>query len=391
MTENIFVLLAFFIFFSKIISDFCYRIKIPPVVGIILVGIIMGPSGFNVVKNHDDLEKLRFFSNIGVVLLLFIAGMDTEINMIKRVGKNSFIIALGGILIPFLMGFIFIYGISNNANLGIIIGTILTATSVSVTVMTLLQLKKMDTVEGNTILGAAVIDDILGIIALSITLSLIAGTNVSLSLLYMLIYIFAAIVVGFFVIPYLLNIANNLKSEKAMISITLSLLFLFSWAAEKTELAAITGAYIVGVFVGNTKFKTKIEEGITTIGDSIFISLFFVYIGLETDIEISKLDPLVSGILLLIAIVSKVVGNGLFAKLVGFDWQRSLIIGSGMIPRGEVALVVTSIVMHKIPNLIPDSYLPSIIFMIVVTSLITPILITFSYNIKIKREGINDS
>ncbi|HOJ50209.1 MAG TPA: cation:proton antiporter [Spirochaetota bacterium] len=390
MSENIFAILAFFIFFSKIISDLCYRIKIPPVIGMILIGIIIGPTGFNLIKDHNDLDKLRFFSNIGVVLLLFIAGMDTEIEMIKRVGKNSFIIALGGVILPFLMGSAIVYLFTQNTILSIVIGTILTATSVSITVMTLLNMKKINTIEGNTILSAAVIDDILGIIVLSITLSFIGGSNLTLTLVYMIIYILGAILIGIFIIPYLLDIAEKFKSEKAIISVTLSLLFIFSWAAEKTELAAITGAYIAGLFVGNTKFKSKIEEGIATIGDSIFISLFFVYIGLETHLDISHLDPIFSLLLVAIAVISKIIGNGIFAKFVGFDTPRSLIIGVGMVPRGEVALVITSVVMHKVPNLIPETYFASIVFMIMVTSIITPILITLSYK-KIKEGGVHDS
>lgn len=382
MHENIFIILAVIIILAKVLSDLFIRINIPPVLAMIVIGLVMGPTGFNLIKSQEDMHIVHFCSKLGVIILLFMAGLDTDIEKMKRIGGNTLIIALGGMVLPFMLGFSITYIFFSSVKTALIFGTILTATSVSITVMTLMDLKKLKTVEGNTILGAAIIDDILGILLLTFIFSFLGvGDKSSLmSVIYIFAYLIGAIIIGFIFIPFIMTWSSKLKTEKTLIAVSLSLLLFFAWSAEMVEIAAITGAYLAGLFIGRTRFKHKIGQDMLVLGHSFFISVFFVSIGLITKLQISQKVIIFAVIFSIVAILGKLFGSGLLAKIVGFNWKRSFAIGSGMIPRGEVALIIASIAASPLRGeLIESDQFSAVVFMVLITAFVTPFLLKYFF------------
>lgn len=415
MEGNAILFIAILIIASKVISHLFIKINLPPVLGMIIIGLIIGPTGFNLITVPADMNILRFFAEIGVIILLFMAGIETDINEMKKIGKNAFFIALGGVLVPLLMG----YGITylfyaNNPDvhrIALMMGLILTATSVSVSVMTLVDMKKMNTVEGKTILGAAIIDDVIGILILTFVLGIMGsgsgaeggGHSLWLSIGMIVAYIVGAVVIGVFVIPWLLNLASKLKVQKPLIAVAMGIVFIYAWAAQHAEIAAITGAYMAGVFIGQTRFKHKIEEGVNTIGQAMFVSIFFVFIGLETNLR-GHMNWSFAIVFTLIAVASKIIGSGLIAKKMGFDWKRSMAIGSGMIPRGEVALVIATLVsgvsahtaegVKEAANsarmaILGNEQFTAVVFMVIITALVAPFMLKIFFKDKKKKADNN--
>ena len=387
---NALIFLAVLIFFSKLVSDLFTRINLPPVLGMILIGLIIGPTGFDLLTDAHDMEKLYFFAEIGVIILLFMAGMETDLQQMKKIGKNALLIAISGVIVPLILGYGVSYLFLHNQIESIMLGVVLTATSVSVTVMTLMDMKKLGTVEGTTIMGAAIIDDVIGIFVLTIVLALTqkgSGGNVWGSFLMILLYIGGASLVGIFVFPILLNLVDKLKSEKPVVTTALALLFLFAWAAQKAEIAAITGAYLAGVFVAQTRFKKRVEEGVNLIGQVVFVSLFFVFIGVKTQLRGGNIDWWFSLAYVAVAIVAKIIGAGGMARILGFDWKRSMRIGSGMIPRGEVALVVATLVSVSQGGSLDDKHFSSVVFMVIISAFVTPFLLKLFFKEKNEDKG----
>jgi len=381
--SNALILLAIFIFFSKLLTDFFYKINLPPVLGMIIIGLILGPSGFSFIAPETaDYDKLKFFADIGVTILLFMAGLETDLLQMRKVGKNAFTVALAGVFVPLGLGVGVTYLFYHSVMTSLIMGVILTATSVSITVMTLMDMKKLKTVEGNIILGAAIIDDILGILMLTFLFGFSGASEggVFSSVVIIFLYIIGAALFGIFLFPGILNFASKMKAERPVVSIALALLFCFAWAAQKAEIAAITGAYLAGLFMGQTPFRHRITEGVSMVGHTVFISLFFIFIGVETNLKVANLNILFTIIILLAAVGGKLLGSGLAAKGVGFGWRRSLSIGAGMIPRGEVALVMASLVATQMKGAhFTESHFSAVVIMVAVTAVITPFLLKFLF------------
>ena len=240
----------------------------------------------------------------------------------------------------------------------------------------------MDSVEGNTILGAAIIDDIIGIVMLTFMFSILGLKQQSLvlSLGKIIGFLVISFAVGIFIIPWILKYARLLKVEKAVVTIVLGVMFAFAWAAEYAEIAAITGAYLTGMFVGRTKLKKRIEGEVLTLGHSLFIAMFFVSIGLETNLRLSSKDMIFAGAITIVAVLGKLFGSGLIAWWRGFSWNRSMVIGSGMIPRGEVALIIATIAASpKHGGLINLDYLSSVVFMVIISAFVTPFLLKYFF------------
>ncbi len=384
MEGNALLFLAVFILFSKIVSDLFSRINFPPVLGMILIGLIVGPTGFHLLADEGDIHKLHFFADIGVIMLMFMAGMETNINDMKKIGKNALIIAVAGIIVPFIGGFLLTYYFYHDIMISVMMGLVLTATSVSVSVMALMDMKKFNTVEGSTILGAAILDDIIGIIILTIVLGMTGRSEhgVAQSIGMIALYITGATLVGIFVFPWLLKWVENFKSEVPVITTALAMLFIFAWAAEQAEVAGITGAYLAGLSIGQTKFKHRIEEGVNTIGQALFVSLFFVFIGFDTNLRGGNINWLFTILFMVVAVFTKMIGAGLSAKALGFDWRRSMVIGSGMIPRGEVGLVVASLVTLEKGGYLSQEQFSAVVFMVIGTAFVTPFLLKFFFRDK---------
>lgn len=377
--------LALILVSTKVLGLLTRRVHMPQVVGALLAGLILGPACFNILKEttfiHDSAE-------IGVVVLMFCAGMETDIKELKKSGKASAVIALLGVIVPLIGGFgvAWLFNkpgvIDSDAAVSaflqnIFIGVILTATSVSITVETLKELGKLKTRSGNAILGAAIIDDILGIIALTIITSMAdSSVNVVLVLLKILgFFVFAAVTGYIFykVFKYWEKRAEKGLRRHAIIAFVYCLLL--SYCAEVFfGVADITGAFIAGLVISQTQRTQFLNTKFETISYMYLSPLFFASIGIKVSIpEMSGSIIWFTVLLVLVAVVTKIIGCGLGAKLCGYKNYQSIRIGVGMISRGEVALIVADKGMAL--GMMGSSFLGPVVVVVVMTTIITPILL----------------
>ncbi|NQV18844.1 MAG: cation:proton antiporter [Armatimonadetes bacterium] len=385
MENNILLHLAIIIFFSKILGAISKKFKQPPVVGMLFLGIVLGPTFLHFIEPE---AVINWIAQIGVLFLLFEAGLETNIKKIKEDSRQAVLPAAGGIILPFALGFLLTYFISNNLSQSLMVGVIFTATSVSVSVMTLIDLGKLKSLEGRCIVNAAIIDDIVGILLLTFIIGLTPGSigensHITLSVVKIIIFFVISFIFGLFILqPFFLNLKKILL-DNVVVSLAIAVVLLYSWFAEKAGLAAITGAYFAGLFLGQTHHKHAVQTGITNIGKSFFVDVFFVSIGLQFDLFEIDAHPLYVIIFVLLAIVGKMVGCGLGAKLTNFDMTRSFRVGVGMIPRGEVALIIANMALAK--GIISTNIISATILMVIISAIGTPLLLKFGFT-KLKRK-----
>jgi len=360
--------LAIILVFSKIAGDISVKLGQPSVLGKLLVGILIGPSLLGLVT---ETETLKEFSQLGVILLMFIAGLETDVDEFKRTGKASTFVGVGGIVFPLLVGYLagILLGLSTMQSW--FLGLLLSATSVSISVQALKEMNQLKSREGATILGAAVIDDVVVIIALAFLMSFAGGDiNLSVVILKKVFFFAGAIFVGWKVVPWFLNRFSSLKVTEAVTSSALIICFVYAYLAEYTGVAAIIGAYIAGVSISVTKFKHEVFEKVETISYSIFVPVFFTSIGVTA--QFSGIMDNIGLIVLLsiVAILTKLIGALVGAKLAGFNWNSSLGIGSAMISRGEVALIIAAIGLES--KLLTQDMFAIIVVVVLVTTIVTP-------------------
>lgn len=366
---------------TKIFGLLSQKVNMPQVVGALLVGVLLGPSCLNILHETDFLTKS---AEIGVIFLMFLTGLDTDFDDLKATGKSSVIIAFVGVLIPlgsgFLTYYLFFHGQRPDTMIFLesaFVGIVLTATSVSITVETLREMGKLKGKMGTSILGAAIIDDILGIIALTVITSFtVPGVDIMVVLLKILLFFVFIAVCGFFVFRLFrkLEIVYGTKRRVAIYAVAFCLLL--SYISEVYfGVADITGAYFAGLILCNvTETKSYIASKINITSYMFFTPIFFASIGIKTVITgMSQELILFTLALLIVAILSKIVGCGLGAKICGFSNMDSLAIGVGMISRGEVALIVAQ--KGEQAGLISPTLFPAIVLVVIVTTLITPILL----------------
>ena len=366
---------------TKIFSLLSQKVNMPQVVGALLVGVLLGPSCLNILHETDFLTKS---AEIGVIFLMFLTGLDTDFDDLKATGKSSVIIAFVGVLIPlgsgFLTYYLFFHGQRPDTMIFLesaFVGIVLTATSVSITVETLREMGKLKGKMGTSILGAAIIDDILGIIALTVITSFtVPGVDIMVVLLKILLFFVFIAVCGFFVFRLFrkLEIVYGTKRRVAIYAVAFCLLL--SYISEVYfGVADITGAYFAGLILCNvTETESYIASKINITSYMFFTPIFFASIGIKTVITgMSQELILFTLALLIVAILSKIVGCGLGAKICGFSNMDSLAIGVGMISRVEVALIVAQ--KGEQAGLISPTLFPAIVLVVIVTTLITPILL----------------
>ncbi len=385
------LVLALIVAGAKLVGYLVGMLGQPTVVGEIAFGLIIGPSVLNVlgmpIFTHaaETGETIKLLGELGVVLLMFLAGLETDLSAMRRVGMPALVSALGGVILPFFAGWGFGHLVGMPTNEAVFVGTILTATSVSISAQTLLELRKLRTHEGMTILGAAVIDDVLGILILSVVVALFASGGVVVPVwlvtVKMVAYFVIAIALGP-VVKWLLGWFSKLPIAEPLVAISLVLVLLFSWSAEYLGgVAAITGAYLVGILIGQTDFKHKIENAMKVFSYGFFVSIFFVDIGLRANLREALGGPLIwIGLaIIVIAILTKMLGSGLGARVMGFSNFQSLRVGAGMVSRGEVGLIVAAIGVDR--GVIPQDLFAIIVLMVVVTTLVTPIFLRAAFRV----------
>lgn len=360
--------LAIILIASKIAGSLSVRLGQPSVLGKLLIGIVLGPTVLGLVNDTDTLAQ---FSEIGVILLMFIAGLETDMEEFKRTGRSASFVGFGGIIVPLVLGYF--CGILLNLSVmeSWFLGLMLSATSVSISVQALKEMGQLKSPEGATILGAAVIDDVVVIIALAFLMSFAGGdVNLTTVILKKVLFFAGAIIVGWKVVPWFIRKFTSLRVTETVISSALVVCFVFAYLAEYTGVAAIIGAYIAGVAISVTEFKHEIFEKVETISYSIFVPVFFTSIGITAEFHgvMENLGLII--FLSILAVLTKLIGASIGAKMAGFGWRSSLGIGSAMVSRGEVALIMATIGIEA--KLLSDDMFAVIVVVVLVTTIITP-------------------
>lgn len=375
---------------TKLLGILTKRFDMPQVVGALISGLILGPSVLGILHPTEFLNQL---AEIGVIVLMFTAGLQTDINELKSSGKASFVIALAGVAIPLAGGFFLSEAFNRgheNFLQNVFIGVILTATSVSITVETLREMGKLSTRSGNAILGAALIDDILGIVCLTvITSAADPSVNFVLTAVKIVAFFALSVVVGLLLHRSIEKWMNAYGRDRKRFAIILfAFCLIYSYLAERFfGVADITGAFIAGLVISNTTRATYVTSRCETISYMLLSPVFFASIGVKVEIPEMNASILLFGVLLLIiAVASKVVGCGLGARLCRYTNKESLRIGVGMISRGEVALIVANKGIAY--GLMNPLFFGPVVIMVVATTIVTPILLRIVY--RSKEEDYSD-
>lgn len=381
---SVFKDLAIIIVFAKFFGILARRCKAPQVVGEIVAGLLIGPSILGFVQQTDFLTEM---AEVGVVLLMFSAGLETDLKELMKTGPIAFLIACCGVFVPLLGGTLLYMGFYGAAPWGsekfyqaVFIGVIMTATSVSITVQSLKEMGKLRGEVGTTILSAAIIDDVIGIIVLTFVVGFKSpDSNPGRVVLNTLLFFILALVVGFILYKIFKGFDERYPHTRRIPIMSLALCFTFAYVAEKYfGIADITGAYVAGIVLCSMRDSSYIEEKMEVSSYLIFGPIFFASIGLKTNIE--NVD---GGILLfslgfvLVALVTKIIGCGLMAKMCKFRTADCLKIGVGMMTRGEVALIVAQKGLSV--GLLTPVYFTSVILLIIVSSICVPIILKVLY------------
>ena len=375
--------LAIIMISTKILGLFTRKIHMPAVVGALVAGVILGPSCLNLITLTGDTGVfLEQMAELGVILLMFNAGLETDLSELKKNGVASFVTALIGVIVPLIGGFLgyaffFHTDFSDYDEVlkAVFVGVVLTATSVSITVETLREMGKLKGKVGTTILGAAVIDDIIGIIVLTIVTSL-KDTSVSpITVVLKIVLYFVFIAVLIFVLTKLKVFVEEQDEKRRTAIICVALCFILSYISEEYfGIADITGAYFAGLMLCTMSVGPYVARRCEIPSYLIFSPVFFASVGLK--VTLGGMDASIwifAIILLVIAILSKVVGCGLGAKICGCTGKEAFQVGIGMISRGEVALIVAQ--KGYASGMLDDVLFAPIVLVVIVTTLITPILL----------------
>ncbi|MDO5148199.1 MAG: cation:proton antiporter [Oscillospiraceae bacterium] len=387
--------IALILMSTKVFGLMTKKINLPQVVGALAAGLVLGP-GLHLVEETEFIKNL---SEIGVIVLMFSAGLETDIKELKKCGLASFIIALIGVLVPLAGGFGVAYLFNNGENTlptsiflqNVFIGIILTATSVSITVETLKELGKLSTNAGNAIIGAALIDDILGIIALTVVTSL-ADPSVEIGKVLLKILLFFVCGGLFGVLFHILFVRwTDRTTAKLHRYNVMSFAFclLFAYAAEEFfGVADITGAFLAGILISTSTKIKYISSRFETLSYMLLSPVFFASIGLNVKLTKDSFNSTIiifTLFLLIVAILTKIVGCGIGAKLCKYTTKESIQIGIGMVSRGEVALIVAN--KGQAVGLMDDRFFAPIVIMVVITTIITPILLKIAFADKAEKKA----
>ncbi len=376
--------LAIIIIFAKFFGLVARKIKVPQVAGEIVAGLLIGPSVLGLVDQSEFLSKM---AEIGVVLLMFSAGLETDLKEMKKTGFAAFLISCCGVFVPLVGGTLLyscFYGFeqigSEHFLKAVFIGCIMTATSVSITVEALREMGHLTGRVGTTIMSSAIIDDVIGIIVLTFVIAFRDPEVKPLHIVVQTVLFFLfAIVVGF-VCYKIFKIVDQRYPHTRRIPIAgLALCLAMAYIAEKYfGIADITGAFVAGIILCSIRDSKYIAEKMDINSYMLFGPIFFASIGLKTDISDLNMSILVfAAAFIVVALITKIIGCGLMAKACSFSWADSLKIGVGMMTRGEVALIVSQ--KGLAVGLMSPVYFTAVILLIIVSSIATPILLKVLY------------
>lgn len=375
--------IALILISTKVLGLLCKAVNLPEVVGALLAGVILGPSALNLMSMQGDTGTLLgYVAEMGVIFLMFSAGLDTDLKELKANLGASFVTALIGVIVPLIggmIGYALYFGedLSNYDQMlqSLFVGVVLTATSVSITVETLREMGKLSGKVGMTILGAAIIDDILGMIVLAVVSSM-KDTSVKPAAVLIKIVLYFVLILVLFLATTHLEFAFSKNDHKRRVAIfAIAFCFILAYVSEVGfGIADITGAYFAGVMLCRSKIRDYVDIKIHDVSTVFFSCIFFASVGLKVTMGGMTLKIwLFAVILTVIAIITKMIGCGLGAKICKFTWKESLQTGVGMISRGEVALIVAE--KGRQVGLISEDLFAPIILVVIITTLITPILL----------------
>ena len=403
LTENVTRLifqLAVILIVAKIGGEICNRyFKTPAVLGELTAGIIIGPFALGGIDlpylgplfgQSPSLaipvsNELWAIAQIGSIILLFMAGLETDLRQFIKYAKQASLVASGGVILPFVMG-VFLtmqFGFSETITdtRALFVGAVMTATSIGITVRVLTDLSSLNTPEGVTILGAAVLDDVLGILAITIVVGLersseFSATTIIPMALKAIGFWLALTIIGILLSKHISNLFAKFKVNGANLALSLSLAFLAAGLAESFGLAMIIGAFSIGLALSGTQLAHNLHIPLKTIS-SFIVPIFFVVMGMLVDITSLQNMWIFGLIITIFAIIGKIVGSGVPALLTGFNFRGAWRIGIGMTPRGEVALIMASIgIAH---NIIDTDFYGVIILMAILTTVIVPPILSISF------------
>jgi Kef-type K+ transport system membrane component KefB len=387
---HVIISLALLLFTAKIFAELFHRIKLPIVLGELLAGIVIGPYALGGLPlfNGEPLvildETIKNIGELAAIVILFVAGLEITPREFLRGGASSFTIGALGVIVPFFVGyFVFsLYGLEALETL--LIATALTATSIAISIQVLSSLGKMQTKEARLILGAAIVDDILAIAVLSVVLTMVQTGNTTPDimeitfLILKILGLFVALLVGsILIVPRILHREKLWKSQGSIEGITTAIFFGGAGIAALVGLSPIVGAFAIGMAVASTRLIKQVEEYVHKL-QIIFAPLFFAIIGAQVDLRGINLDVLIiAGILVFIAIVTKMLGCGFPSLIFLKDKSKAMRVGIGMVSRGEVGLIVAGV--GATSGVLSGDVYTAIIVMVAVTTIITPIWLKKAY------------
>jgi len=381
MEFEFFFQIALILLSTKLAGDLSVRLGQPSVLGKLIVGIVIGPAVFGWIENSELLTQL---SNVGVILLMFMAGLETDLEELNANRNSSLAVALGGIILPFVGGYVSGLVIGMEQGNAVFLGLLLCATSVSISVQTLRDLGKMKTRESTTMLGAAVFDDILVVILLAFAMSFLGTDDVNLTMVILKKVVFFAsiILIGWKGVPAIMRWLSPLRVSESIVSAALIICFSFAYFGELLGIAGIIGAFAAGIAISQTNYKHEVEKKVEPIAYAMFVPVFFVSIGMN--ITFDGIGNQIWFILALtvIAVFTKLIGCGFGARMTGFDAKSSAIIGAGMVSRGEVALIIAGTGLSS--GLLAQDYFTAIVIVVILTTMITPPMLKYTFGAKDK-------
>lgn len=368
--------LCLLLILTTLAGHFANRMGVPSVIGQILVGVLVGPAVLNWIQPS---QLLSVFSDIGVVMLMFIGGLESNLELLRRYLKPAIIVAMSGVLMPVVLMGGAAMAFHFSAFEATYIGVIFSATSVSISVAVLQEYQALDTSEGATILGAAVADDIIGVILLSVMISLMGTQGIathtdSIGLGWILVeqvlFFGGAYLVVRWIAPYLMSLSEKFVMNASVTIMSMVICLGMAWIADLVGLSGAVGAFFAGIAVAHTPYREVVEAHMEPIGYAAFIPLFFVGIGLSMSFDYLGSSLGFIALMTVLACLSKLIGCGLGAKLTGFDRTSSLVIGAGMISRGEMGMITVQIGLQS--GLLSKAAYSKFVLVIILATIIAP-------------------
>lgn len=409
------LLIAILLPAGKLVASLCTRFGVPAIIGELMVGVIAGPGCLNLLhleifRHGYATDTFMLLAQVGGLVLMFVAGLETDIDRMKEAGVTAFLVALSGVIWPFVLGAGAGHLLGLSWNAALFLGGALTATSVSISARTLMDGGHMSTPEASVILGAAVIDDVMGLFVLAFLTASISSSSgkvfgaapdaaqflsrhfafAARHALVLQMVLISLSVAAFFFCAYgaakrwldpLIMQLRKLSANESVTSCVLALVLVYAMGAEWLgSVAGITGAYLLGFVFAESKFKGDVERTFHAIGHGLLIPLFFVSIGLSSNFRALGGHWLLLGVIFFIAVVSKMLGCGMAAMARGMGWVRSLRIGCGMVSRGEVGLIVAAMAVRA--RIFRPSEVAMIVAVVLLTTLLTPLTLRAAFQLK---------